>query len=317
MSTPAKTIVVTGAAGFVGQWLIEALRQGGNKIIALDRNPPPQDWPARDEWIMADVNLAAEYEQALRGAAVVYHLAAVTGKAPPHDYQYSNLQGTRVLLGACERAGVQKFVFMSSLAAGFADRRYYPYAESKIAAEQAVRASGLNSTIVRPAMILGEGSPIAASLKQLAVLPVIPVFGSGDVAVQPVDVMDVVRLLLGLADDTGTRGATLEIGGPDTFTIKELLARLRAQAGKDPARTVHLPLGPIRCLLALVEKPLLPVLPVTAGQLAAFANDGTAAPNANVDRLLGRDPTRRQACEPAVDKPVPQRIEEKRNDRTG
>ena len=61
----------------------------------------------------------------------------------------------------------------------------------------------------------------------------------------------------------------------------------RAFCGKEP-HFVRLPLGPIRALLALIEPLLRPVLPVTAGQLAMFANDSTASPNWLHDRLKGR-----------------------------
>jgi hypothetical protein len=69
--------------------------------------------------------------------------------------------------------------------------------------------------------------------------------------------------------------------------MTELFARLRAHDGvSGPARFLHLPVKPIRALLALVEGPLLPVLPLTAGQLAPFINDSVAAPHPLLDRLL-------------------------------
>ena len=80
----------------------------------------------------------------LAGCETVLHLAAVTGKARTADFHAINAEGTRVLLERARAAGVSRFIFVSSIAAGFADQRHYPYAVSKVEAEQAVLASGLD-----------------------------------------------------------------------------------------------------------------------------------------------------------------------------
>jgi NADH dehydrogenase len=281
------TIVVTGAAGFVGRRLVQRLLARGDKVIAIGRRPAPAGVSAQAHWIVADLVDPATYETGLQGADCVVHLAAVTGKARRKDFQRNNVETTRALLSACERAGVGRFVLVSSIAAKFADRRFYPYAESKIAAEALARASSVPAAVVRPTMIMGEGSPIEAALGKLAHLPGAPLFGDGGVKVQPVDVEDVVSLLVGLAHAPEPVSGVIELGGPEVFTIRELLARLRSPGGDvRNAKFLVLPLGPIRGLLALLEGPLLPVLPLTAGQLASFANDGVAAPHPAVARLL-------------------------------
>jgi NADH dehydrogenase len=238
----------------------------------------------------------------------VLHLAAVTGKAAPADYQRGNVETTRALLGACDRAGVSRFVFVSTIAATFADRRFYPYAESKIAAEALVAASPINSVIVRPTMILGPGSPIELSLGKLAGLPVSPMFGDGLRRVQPIDVDDVVDVLAALAQGASIGDGVIEIGGRDTYDLRELYARLRTAHGKAGSpRLMNLPLRLIRQMLAAVEKPLLPLLPLTAGQLATFANDGVAAPHPAAARLLPapRSAPRALAAEAPKDTPAP------------
>jgi NADH dehydrogenase len=214
----------------------------------------------------------------------VFHLAAVTGKARPEAYVRGNVETTQALLAASERAGVARFVFVSSIAVTFPDRRFYPYAASKIAAEEAVRASKLAWTIVRPTMILGQGSPIQASLAKLARLPLIPMFGSGKNRVQPVDVDEVVAALVRLAQSAPASGTVLEVGGPEVVTMLDLLRKLRSREGvAGLARFIHLPLNLLRFTLAALEKPLLPLLPFTAGQLASFANDSVANGAAGAD----------------------------------
>jgi NADH dehydrogenase len=281
-----STIAVTGAAGFLGRRVLGALKARGDRVVAIDRVAKPVEGEDAT-WVTADLLDPSSYEAALAGVECVLHLAAITGKAPPAAYRRVNVEATEALLGAAKRAGVRRFVLVSSIAVAFPDRRHYPYADSKAAAEALVRDSGLAWTIVRPTMILGSGSPIQAALAKLATLPVSPMFGSGKRLVQPVDVSDVARLLAALAHEPDAAGATVEVGGPTSYTLNELYARLRAHDGAaGSVRLVHLPVGPIRALLALVEAPLLPVLPLTAGQLASFVNDSVAAPHPLMDKLL-------------------------------
>ncbi len=283
-------------------------------MTAIGRRPRPDDVPPEVDWVTADLNDAQRYEAALEGAACVLHLAAVTGKARPAAYHRDNVEATRALLDACARADVRHVVLMSSIAAKFADRRFYPYADSKIAAEEIADASPVPTTIVRPTMILGPGSPIQAALKKLARLPVVPLFGDGRVQVQPVHVDEVVRVLGGLAHEPPRGGDVIELGGPEAVTMREVLARLRSPGvGAEHVRFLPLPLGPIRQALALLEGPLLPVLPLTAGQLASFANDSVADHHPAVDRLLAATsatPLRRERDEGPPDGGPPGRAAE-------
>lgn len=277
-----SVIIVTGAGGFVGRKLVERLRARGETVIGIGRSAAAADWPEDARWVRADLNDAAAYETALTGADCVLHLAATTGKAPPAAYQRGNVEATRALLDASVRSGVKRFVLVSSIAAKFADRRFYPYAESKIAAEALVRAAPIETVIVRPTMILGAGSPIEESLAKLAGLPIAPIFGDGRRQVQPIDVDDVADALAAIAQGAAIEGGLIELGGADRYDLRALYARLRGA----PVRFAHLPLTLTRHALALAEKPLLPLLPLTAGQLSTFVNDGLADPHPAATALL-------------------------------
>ncbi len=282
-----STIAVTGAAGFVGRRLVAELVKRGHSVVGLDRAPAPAGTPQGVTWVAADLLAPESYARSLAGVETVIHMAAVTGKAKPEVFHRVNVDATKALLTAATAAGAQRFILMSSIAVTFAARQHYPYADSKIAAEKAVQAGKLAWTIVRPTMILGEGSPIQGSLERLAKLPVTPVFGDGKKKIEPVDVNDIADLLAGLVEDEGAANQVIEAGGPEAMTMLELLARLRTGMGVGgKPNFVHAPLGLIRGTLAAVEGPLLAVLPFTAGQMATFANDSVAAPHPAMTRIL-------------------------------
>jgi hypothetical protein len=140
-------------------------------------------------------------------------------------------------------------------------------------------------------------------LGMLAGLPMSPVFGDGRRMVQPVDVEDVVDALCALARGTTPASGVIELGGPERYDLRELYARLRAAKGAAGApKFVPLPLSLTRWGLSLVEAPLLPVLPLTAGQLATFANDGVATAHVARAQLM---PNARRTPRPVVEAPPP------------
>jgi NADH dehydrogenase len=247
------------------------------------------------------LNTRADYERELAGCRCVVHLAAATGKATAAAHERDTVHGTTELLGACRDAGVPAFLFVSSIAAAFADQRGYPYASAKSRTESAVAASGLRYTILRPTMIFGPGSPVQRSLTSLAMLPGIVLPGTGRVRVQPIAVQDVVRAIIRVLEQDRFRNETLEIGGPTTLTMEELLQRIRMARTGQRGRVLRVPLGPVQAGLRVAERiGLGALLPVTAGQFSSFRQDGVAASNAlqsdlapslvSVDAMLATDP---------------------------
>ena len=279
-----QALAVTGATGFVGRRLVAALlERRAPRVRLLVRDPAsaalPRSLPPGWDVVPADLG-APRWETDLAGIDTVVHLAARTGKARPASHHRDGVVATTALLRAAERSGVRRFLFVSSIAAGFPDRRFYHYANAKAAAESAVLASRLETLIVRPTMVFGSGSPVLAGLVKLASLPRPLMFGAGQ-SVQPVHVDDLVVAILAALDLDRWAGQTLDYGGPITLPMDQLLARIRSARGLPARRPIRVPLEPLRTLLALAEPLFLPVLPFTAGQLASFANSAAARPDAS------------------------------------
>ncbi|MBK6486546.1 MAG: NAD(P)H-binding protein [Gemmatimonadetes bacterium] len=290
-----RALVVTGATGFVGRRVVEALRvrsAAGSTcaVTLLVRDPasPALPSPLPDGWRVVPCDLARDDPPpgAIARGSVVLHLAAATGRLAPAVMRAVNVEGTRRLVEGARSAGAAHLVFVSSIAAGFADRRWYHYAEAKRDAERLVAGSAVPHTVVRPTMVFGPGSPVQEGLRRLATGGAPIVLGRGDVAVQPVHVDDLAAVLVALASMPPGDSTTLEVGGRDRMSLRALLAHMRAASGLPPRDPWSVPLAAPRLALALAERVVGPRLPVTAGQLASFVNDSAAAPNAVVQHLL-------------------------------
>jgi NADH dehydrogenase len=277
--TPRR-LFLSGASGFLGRCLLSRLIAANfEKISCLSRAAPPSAAPANVAWLRGGLADTAAYSAALAGADCVLHLAAATGKLPPKEYFSVNVEGTGRLVEQCKLAGVQNFLFVSSIAASFPDQTRYFYAQSKVQAEEIVRASGLRHAIVRPTMIFGKNSPLLAGLAKLAATPVIPVFGNGKTQVQPIAVEDLADFILDIVDNDLFRGETFDLGGRDVVSIEELLRRIHLLLRHASAKSMHIPMALLLPALTLLEIVAYPLLPITVGQLATFRFDGTARHN--------------------------------------
>ena len=272
------SLFITGATGYVGRHVLASLRPGRyERVVCLARGATSVSAGVPVDWVAGEVAEPGRYTAALAGCQTVLHLAAATGKNSPAEYFRTNRDGTRALAQAACQAGVRRFLYVSTIAVNFT--RYverYPYALSKREGEQMVMSSGVPYTIARPALVLGAGAPVLQGLERLAAAPVVPVFGTGLAAAQPVFVEDLAACLLCLAEEDRFEGRTVEIGGPQVLTMQGLLEEIRSGRCGRRMRAVHVPMAPVMAGLTILEKFLLPWLPLTAGQLASFANDGTA-----------------------------------------
>ncbi len=275
-----NTLLITGASGFLGSHLLKRIsparyktvyclsRSDSRRLAGLSIHPGLK-------FLRGSLFDVGAYERELARSDAILHLAAVTGKAPRSEYFKVNVEGTRTLVQLCQKLGVKRFLYVSSIAARFANKNRYYYAQSKEQAEEIVRHSGLSYTIIRPTIILSPGAPVWKGLSRLARLPIIPVFGDGKTLIQPILVEDLVDFILALLERGQFEGETLELGGPQVIPIEEFLKKVHRLSCRSNPRTVHIPFALVVPLLTLLEIPFSSLLPVTVGQLASFRCDGT------------------------------------------
>ncbi|MBC2663996.1 NAD(P)-dependent oxidoreductase [Novosphingobium flavum] len=225
-------VAITGATGFVGQALIERALGDGIEVRALTR----ADQPARKgvTWVKGDLANIRALARLMKGAEAVIHVAGVINAPDPAGFEAGNVTGTLTVIEAARKAGVPRFVFVSSLSAREPDLS--AYGASKAKAEKLVKSSGLDWTIVRPPAIYGPRDKEILELFRIArwgVLPMPPKAGRASL----LHVDDLARLLLALVPpsrNTGHKVFEPDDGRPGGWSHYELARAIGWAVGRRP-----------------------------------------------------------------------------------
>jgi nucleoside-diphosphate-sugar epimerase len=244
-----RRVLITGAAGFLGRGLVPALSAGGYIVRAAIR--APQVVPdAAEGVIVGDLRLSTNLSAALADVDAVVHLA---GMAPGPDatdrtiYHDNNLVSTQRLADSAARAGVRRFVYLSSVRAqtGPTSQRIITedlpatptdaYGRSKLEAEHAVIRSGVPAVILRPALVHGPGMRFnMATLVRLALtrypMPLGSFPAKRSIVARP-HLADAVFLALSRDEMVGL---TYLVADPEPLTAGEIVGVIRAAVGRRP-----------------------------------------------------------------------------------
>jgi uncharacterized protein YbjT (DUF2867 family) len=247
-------ILLTGASGTVGRALLPLLLQAGHDVRALVRDPRGLGRHRVEVQIaLGDLARLGDrhlQRQALRGADTVIHLAAAIRDEPHARVEELNGLATVRLLRAAERAGVERFVFFSALGATESQRtRFF---RAKALAERALARSPLATTTFAPSLVYDPGDRWVLLMRRLALLPVLPVSGSGRSAYQPIWAADVACCVVSALGRSEER-ARYELAGPEVLTYDEIALTVARSAGRERP-LVHVPLGLVHLSLVALRR---------------------------------------------------------------
>jgi len=285
-------ILVTGASGFAGSRIVTRLTQSGDHPRALVRDAAAarKVLPANDvEIVTGDTTQPSTLADAMQGADTVIHCAFIVAnrkQGPGVNYYETNVNGTRNLVRAAREAGVRRIVVLSGLGTKPSSDSYL---QGRYEADQAVRQSGLEWSILGPSVQFGKNSAFIQGLVDLIRgAPVVPMIGDGTLRFQPIWVEDVVTCIVKMAKDPGAYdGRYIEIGGPEIYTYSQILDMLMETLGKHKIK-VPGP-KPLARIGATLMEAVLPNPPVTRAAMGLFDFDNVATID-SVERNFGFKP---------------------------
>ena len=277
----AMNVLLTGANGFIGRYLLAALVGAGHRVVPAVRRPRETNrLLGRPASVAVDFNRDTrpqDWLPRLAGIDAVINCAGILQGRPGQSVAAIHAAGPKALFAACRTAGVRRIIQISAISAESAAGT--AYAATKREADDYLASTDLDWIVLRPSLVYAEGAFGGTALfRALAVLPFfVPVIGRGDQPFQPIHVDDLAAAILRLLDRPTIRRVVIEPVGPDTVTLRQLLVDLRRWLGAPPARIVEIPLPLVRVVARLGDLVGGPINATALRQLE-FGNAGPPGP---------------------------------------
>jgi uncharacterized protein YbjT (DUF2867 family) len=229
-------VLVTGGTGVVGRSTVTALVQRGHVVQLLSRRArrDAEQWPHGVNPVVGNVTSAESIAGAADECEVVLHLSGIVDEAGSSTFERVNVEGTRLVMREAERAGVKRFIYVSSLGA---DQGQSPYHQSKRRAEAIVRQFNGEWVVLRPGNVFGPGDEqISTLLRMVRTLPTLPVIGGGDQKFQPIWHEDLAEVLAQAVEREDLDRRELDLAGGDLTSQNDLIERLSRITGREVPR---------------------------------------------------------------------------------
>lgn len=272
-------LVTVGGSGFLGLHVARAMARAGHDQVVLTRQPAQARafrLVPRVEVRKADVYDTAALARHFAGADAVMSMAGILNESGRNGAGFERVHVTLVdgLIEACRAAGVERMLHVSALGAGAGDS-YYQQTKGK--AEQHLAASGLATTLFRPSVVFGRGDSFFtrfASLLRFA--PVLPL-ACPNSRLQPVWAQDVGAAMVASLERADAIGAAWELGGPEVYTLKELVQWTASTLGLKRA-VIGLPDGISRLQASVMD--FVPGKPFSTDNYRSLQVDNVTRDNA-------------------------------------
>lgn len=279
MNSNDDFVLVTGGSGFLGGALCRAL-SGQKNVRAAVRKLSSTKLTANVEEVVGELSEAFDWSRALSEVGSVVHCAArvhvmrETSEDPQKEFRATNVEGTMNLARHAVKAGVRRFIFISSIGVNGGETKgkpfsafdipapHTPYAASKFEAEIGLltlaEETGLEVVIIRPPMIYGPDAPgnFAALMKALdsrIPLPLASILNNRRSYVYLDNVIDLVKTCI---DHPAAANQTFLVSDDEDLSTAALLRSMASALGRSP-RLIPLPAGLIALGAALVGRPAI------------------------------------------------------------
>ena len=235
-----RLITVFGGSGFLGRYVVRALAQRGWRIKVASRRPDlafhlqPMGRVGQIQPIQANLRYPASVAAAMRGSDAVVNLVGILSSRGRQNFEAVHTFGARAVARAAAEQGIADLVHVSALGADPDNEA--DYARTKGRAELIVRELLPGAVVVRPSLLFGPEDDFFNRFAALArISPILPLIGGGETRFQPVYVGDVADAVAATLEGRVQPGTTMELGGPEVRTFKELLSYICSVTGRKRA----------------------------------------------------------------------------------
>ena len=274
-------VTIFGGSGFLGRHLVQALAKTGARMRVAVRRPElaghlrPAGGVGQIKAVQANIRYLDSLRAPAEGADAVINLVGILAPSGKQSFKAVQDEGARHVAEAARAAGAKMFLHVSAIGADLKSPSVY--GRTKAAGEEAVRDTFPGAVIVRPSIVFGPEDQFFNRFAALArILPALPVIG-GSTKFQPVFAGDVAKAIVAALRGNATEGATLELGGPEILTMKEVLERVLAYTMRK-RWLVPVPFPLAKLQGALLQ--FLPNPPLTLDQVRLLQKDNVVSEEA-------------------------------------
>lgn len=296
-----KIVTVFGGSGFVGRYIVERLAKAGWRIKVAVRHPEevrrlrPLGTIGQIVPVQASVLDYDKVLEAVQGSEAVINLVGILFERGTQTFEKVHIQGADNVALASKDAKVKRLIHMSALGADIGSSSKYAW--SKAGGEKHVKKHFPNATIIRPSVVFGPEDDFFNRFASMAVLaPALPLVGGGNTRFQPVYVCDVAEAFVKCLKDPDTKGKVYELGGPEVYTLKDILEYTLEVTGR---RRFLMPVPYTMASLIGLFGQFLPKPPITPDQVLLLKKDNVVAGRAKTLKSLGITPTHLETIVPS------------------
>lgn len=226
-------ILVVGGTSFLGRALLTQLNDSGFQLRILLE--PAAESPSLPSGLSIEAALSSLQDErgiraALVGVETILHVGGASLGMKPGDPSEEHGRAAEILVEKAREAGIRRIVYVSQLGADRASA--YPLLQANARVEDAIRGSGLDYTILRTSVLFGAGDAFTSGLAQLiAASPLLFYLpGDGTTTLQPLWVHDLATCILWSLDLEETIGNVYSVGGPEYFSLEEIVRIIMREA---------------------------------------------------------------------------------------